>query len=701
MVGASRCAGMRLPQTSSECYKTPADADAHEALPARCHRGKHMLDFRRALVAGLLLLLTASLHAQTVSFADLARHFQYRDVKISPDGEYLAATALVRGHAGLALMNLADHKVRLVRPRNGDEIIDFWWASPARVVYAVGTRLGGYDRPLPTGELYAVNADGSDSAMLYGFRKGGTHIGSLTRQAVSTRGTADFLASIPGDPDHILVSTSLWEGGGKKGAVVTAYRMDVHTGMLRAPLLAPVRDAYFLADHQGRIRFAWAEDAHGGIQVFQRAADSDDWKPMPELSKGRSTPLAFSADDSTAYFACPGESAGFAICRWTESDPALQEVWSNPGIEADGLMHGLAEDDIAGVTFMDGRASVVPFDMESAAAKSLVALMKLFPGESVQFVSGTRDGHLSVVLVEADADPGTFYLFDSRSSKLTRLLQRAPWILPERMARKQPFEFAARDGMKLQGYVSYPPGHVNGKNLPTVMVVHGGPFGVRDRWDYDPDVQALATHGYAVVQVNFRGSGGYGYDFVKAGWREWGGKMQDDVTDATRWAVAQGIADPKRLCIYGASYGGYAALEGAVKEPDLYRCAIGYVGVYDLPLIFRNDDVRHSTKSENYFMRQMGDDMTELAARSPINQLDALKARVMLVVGGKDETVPPVQGINMHKAMLKRGMDHAWLEKPGEMHGFYDEANITELYTKLIQFVSSNIGPGVTDSNPQ
>jgi dipeptidyl aminopeptidase/acylaminoacyl peptidase len=459
---------------------------------------------------------------------------------------------------------------------------------------------------------------------------------------------------------------------------------------------APMRNANFVADHQGRIRFAWGEDDNGGILVFQRPVDDRGWEAMPELSSGRSVPLAFNRDDSVAYFACPGTHGGFGICRWTEAKPVLEEVWSNPNVEADGLLPGMAEDDFVGVTYMDGRASITPFDMHSGAVQTLVGLMKQFPGESVQFVSGTRDGRLSVVRVEADADPGTFYLFDSKANTLTALLQRASWINPQLMATKQPFEFAARDGMKLQGYVSYPPNHEQGKHLPTVILVHGGPFFVRDRWDYDPDVQALATHGYAVVQVNFRGSSGHGYAFEQAGWREWGGKMQDDVTDATRWAIAQGIADPRRLCIYGASYGGYAALEGAVKEPELYKCAVGYVGVYDLPLVYRDGVIHESKSGKNFLKRQMGDDMAELARRSPINQLDALKARVMLIVGDKDEIVSPLHGINLHKALLKRNVEHVWLEKPGEMHGFYDEDNITELYEKMLEFIDSSIGPGVT-----
>jgi dipeptidyl aminopeptidase/acylaminoacyl peptidase len=656
-----------------------------------------MIGLRRWLVALSFVCVTV-LRAQPVSFTDLARHTEYRDVKLSPDGKYLAATAVVQGQTVLALIHLADKKAQLVRPRDQDAVTDFWWASSTRVVYTVGTRVGGYVRPLPTGELYAVNADGSNSQMLYGFRKSGMDSTSLIQHAVGTRGTAEFVATIPDDPDHILVSTSLWDATGKEGAVPTAYRMDVRTGVLVKLTMAPMHNATFLADHKGRIRFAWGVDDNGGIQVFQHPIDGGEWKAMPEMASRRSAPIAFSRDDSVVYFDCPGAAGGFGICRWTEAKPELQELWSNPTVEADGLMQGLAEDDITGVSFTDGRVGIVPFNMQSPATQSLLALMKHFPGESVQFVSGTRDGQLSVVLVEADADPGTFYLFDSRTNNLTPLLQRASWINPRAMATKQPFAFAARDGMKLQGYVSYPPGHVNGKHLPTVVVVHGGPFFVRDRWDYDSDVQALATHGYAVVQVNFRGSGGYGHDFEKAGWRQWGGKMQDDVTDATRWAVSQGIADPQRLCIYGASYGGYAALEGAVKEPDLYKCAIGYVGVYDLPLMYRRGDTHASTSGENYLKRQMGDDMAELARRSPINQLDALKAHVMLVVGGQDERVPPIQGINLHKALLTRNVAHVWLEKPGEMHGFYDEANITELYTKMLDFIGSNIGPGVADT---
>jgi dipeptidyl aminopeptidase/acylaminoacyl peptidase len=174
--------------------------------------------------------------------------------------------------------------------------------------------------------------------------------------------------------------------------------------------------------------------------------------------------------------------------------------------------------------------------------------------------------------------------------------------------------------------------------------------------------------------------------------------MQDDVTDATRWAIAQGIADPNRICIYGASYGGYAALEGAVKEPNLYKCAIGYVGVYDLPMLYTHGDTRLSTHGENFLKREVGTDMTSLAQHSPVHQLNNLKAKVMLIVGGRDETVPEAQGKELHMALLERGIQHEWLYEPDEMHGFYKEDHIAEVYTKVNAFLQANIGPGASGS---
>jgi dipeptidyl aminopeptidase/acylaminoacyl peptidase len=657
------------------------------------------MDLRRWIVA--LLLLCTALHAQPVSFADLARHQQYRDVKISPNGKYLAATAVVKGQTVLALINLGDKKGGTkVIPREGNEVINFWWATSNRVVYTVGAAVGGFDAPLATGELFGVNADGGNQMLLYGQRKQGEDTGTHITQAANEGGIAEFIASIPGDANHALVAISSW-GTLKEGTLPTAFRMDVRDGStVRIVAAPPMRDARFIADHHGRIRFAIGLDTNGNVKVYQHPIDGDGWQLLSKPGDDRAYPRSFSRDDSVAYFNCGASDGGFGVCSWDPTKGTWTTVWSNPKVEPGDFVNGMADNDIIGVGFTDGRPGMSLFNSESADAKALVALMNQLPGENVRFVSGSTDGSLSIVLAEADADPGTFYLYDHNAKKLTPLLARASWINPEVMASKQPFEFAARDGLKLQGYISYPPGQESAKHLPMVVEVHGGPFGVSDDWDFDPYVQVLATRGYAVLQVNYRGSAGRGYDFERAGWKEWGGKMQDDVTDATRWAIAQNIADPQRICIYGGSYGGYAALEGAVKEPDLYKCAIGYVGVYDLTLMFTRGDIPQSTSGENFQKRTLGEDMDVLAQRSPVNQLDHLKARVMLAVGGEDPRVPSIQGSNLHMALLKRRIAHEWMDKPGEMHGFYDEGNLAELYKNMVEFVSSSIGPGVAVAGP-
>jgi dipeptidyl aminopeptidase/acylaminoacyl peptidase len=455
-----------------------------------------------------------------------------------------------------------------------------------------------------------------------------------------------------------------------------------------------MRGADYLADHHGHLRFAFAEGLQGNWLVYQRPADGGDWELLKQASEDRDWPIAFSADDKTVWFDCPGQPTGLGICKFDPATRQMTHAWSNPHVEATGLAQGLAENSVIGVEFTDGRPAISVFDGDTPDVKALAALMQQYPGEDAQFVSGADDGSKAIALVQADVDPGTFFLYDRATGKFSPLLQRAPWIDPNQLGRAVSFTFTTRDGLSEQGYVTYPPGKQGAKDLPMVVFVHGGPFGVRDRWAYDEYVQAMTTRGYAVLQVNYRGSGGYGYAFEKAGWKQWGGKMQDDVTDATRWAIQQGIADKDRICIYGGSYGGYAALEGAVSVPDLYKCAIGYVGVYDLPLMYHSgSDAVQDLYGEDYLKRTLGTNMTVLAQHSPIYQLDNLKAKVMLIVGGRDTRVPPAQGMNMHIALLKRKIPHQWLYKPDEWHGFYDQKNISELFQRVDAFLDANIGP--------
>jgi dipeptidyl aminopeptidase/acylaminoacyl peptidase len=640
--------------------------------------------------------LVFPLFATTVSSADLARHAQYERVKISPDGKYLAATTVVKGKPMLALVDLVNQKGVMIRPREGNQVVNFWWANAHRVLYTEGTTVSGFDRPFSTGEIFAVNADGTAGELLFGYRAGGNYGGTRVQHREPERASAEIVAILRNDENHVLIGVTPWDSGAD-GAFTGVYLMDVRDGSKHQVTTAPIRNASFVVDNHGVVRFAYGVDSHFYPQVYYRDADGQAWTVLFQGSLERDVPYpqVFSRDDSHVYMSCGAAGKVAALCPWDTATKTMQApVWSNASVTMDGLVESLDRRDVVGVYSMPGFPAAEAIVPDADAIKAIGVMSHQLPGESVRIVSSTNDGSKAVALASSDMDPGTFYLWDAATGKASVLLARASWIKPDLMAAMQPVEFKARDGLTLHGYLSMPPGKEQAKHLPMVVYVHGGPFGIRDRWQFDPYVQMLATHGYAVLQVNYRGSGGYGDEFMHAGYREWGGKMQDDVTDATKWAIQQGIATPGHVCIFGGSYGGYAALEGAVKESDLYRCAIGYVGVYDLGLMYTHGDVSDRVVGKSYLHAALGDDQAVLAAHSPVNQLDKLKASVMLIVGGQDERVPPVHGQHLHAALMSRGIAHEWLYKPDEAHGFYDEANVTELFDRVKQFLDQSIGGG-------
>lgn len=649
----------------------------------------------RRAAFGVLCLLSFQLFAATVPFEDLARHLQYSKIKISADGHYLAATTVVKGKPMLALIDRVNHKGTMLKPREGNQIVNFWWVNDHRVLYTEGTQVSGWDRPFATGEIFAVNGDGSSAALLFGYRAGSGGGSTHIQQAQSERASGELVDILRnGDRNHVMIATNSWDSGAD-GAYTQLFIMDVNSGVKRPVGTAPLRNASFVVDNHGVARFAIGWDSHAYEVVYYREGESQAWQLLFQGSATRNVPLpdAFNRDDTVVYMWCRGTTSVGALCPWDVASKTMKApVWTDEVTDGDSLMRSLDGRDVIGVYAMPSTPSASAFVSGSDTMKAISALSKALPGESVSIVSSTEDGSKAVALASSDMDPGTYYLWDNATGKAEPLLQRADWIKPSQMASKQPIEFKARDGMTIHGYLSMPPGREEAKHLPLVVMVHGGPFGIRDDWEYDPLVQVMATRGYAVLQVNFRGSGGYGESFEHAGYKEWGGAMQDDVTDATHWAIDQRIATAGHICIFGGSYGGYAALEGAVKEPDLYRCAVGYVGVYDLAKMYTDGDISDRIIGKNYLRNALGTDPALLAARSPINQLDKLKASVLLIVGGQDQRVPPIQGESLHRALDSRGVAHEWLYKSGEGHGFYDEKNNVELYERLTQFLDRNIG---------
>jgi dipeptidyl aminopeptidase/acylaminoacyl peptidase len=321
-----------------------------------------------------------------------------------------------------------------------------------------------------------------------------------------------------------------------------------------------------------------------------------------------------------------------------------------------------------------------------------------FKDAYINFTSETLDLSLAVARVSAPRIPPVFYLVDVKKQKVLQMLPAFPDLKPEDLAPTDPIEVVVRDKMKIRGYLTTPKGSTM-KNLPMIVLVHGGPHGPYDRYDFDPEAQLFASRGFAVLQVNFRGSGGRGRDFENAGFGKWGREMEDDITDVVKWAIAYGVADRERIGIYGGSYGGYAALTGVFREPDLFQCAIGFAGVYDLPLMFEKGDIRELDRDVQYLQAAVGTDTEELRRRSPVYNADKIKVPVMLIHGRLDERVPFEHALRMRAALEKVGNPPVWISESGEEHGLGAEPNRVENYEKMLAFFARHLGPAASTSS--
>ncbi|MGY1410366.1 MULTISPECIES: alpha/beta hydrolase family protein [unclassified Luteimonas] len=610
-----------------------------------------------------------------------------RDVKISPTGEHLAMTMRVDGQTGLMIVARGETGASAVmRFARGTHVHDFWWVNEERVLMSLAETFGTRDDPLLTGELFGMNADGGRKELLVGYRAKGVQTG--TRIGVDREGrVAAFLVDpLPDDDQHVLVTIRSFA----RDPYSRIERMNVYDGRRALVAPSPVSAADFVTDHQGRVRFTVGHVSDNYSQLFHRRDDSAPWEQInhERTSNRVERPLGFAEGDTIAYLRVSQPTGPDRIVALDTVTGERKDVAGDAVVDPQPVhLHGGVRP--IGAWYLGGKPRLAFFDEQSAEARLQHMLQRAFPGTRASVRSSTLDGSLRVVLVESDVDPGSFYLFDTGTANAELLVVRDKQIDSTRMAPMTPIELKARDGVVLHGLMTVPLGS-DGKSLPMVVMPHGGPFGVFDAWGFNADAQLLAAAGYAVLQVNFRGSGNHGRAFRQAGARQWGAAMQDDVTDATRWAIGQGHADPQQICIYGASYGAYAALMGVVREPGLYRCAIGYVGVYDLPMMQR-DDIGRSRSTATWMREWVGSDAAALEAVSPTRRAAEIKVPVFLAAGGEDFVAPVEHTKRMESALKRAGVPVEALYYPKEGHGFYEVAHRREFYTRLLGFLARHM----------
>ena len=655
---------------------------------------------RNAILASLCLAVAAAVagtgDARAVDVDAFVRNDRFNTIKISPTGEYLAATVPFEDRTALVVMDRKDNKLlgTFQLGRNSG-IYGFNWVSPDRVLIEAAEKFGELDKPQPTGELFAMNADGGRTELLIGQRVGG-NLGSHIRTKKAERVAAFLVDGLRDDDKYVLVSVSPFS----RDPYTRVEKMDVYSGARHVVTRAPIRNARFTTDNAGVVRFAYGADTDIVNKLYYRAGEDGDWTLVnDEAVTGRAEfAVGFSADNQLAYLRTRNSSGPDTIVAYDVASGKRTEVLRDE--ERDPVVLYRPGTTIPVGAAYDGgdKPGFRFFDEGSSDARLYRSLQAAFGDNAALMTSSTRDGRVSLVRAWSSRNPGDFYLFDAQAKKADYVVSRAEWFDPARMATARAFEFKARDGLEIRGYLTAPPG-ASGKRMPMVVMPHGGPFGIADAWGFDNAAQMLADAGYVVMQVNYRGSGGRGQEFERAGARQWGLKMQDDVTDATRWAIAEGIADPARICIYGASYGAFAALMGVAKEPDLYKCAAGNVGVYDLPQLHAEETQKHGSTA-TWANEWIGSDKDVLAANSPTRRAAAIKVPVMLAAGREDQTAPVEHTEAMERALKAAGVQVEAKYYSGEGHGYYKPENRKDFYTRLLAFLAGSLG-GETATSPE
>ena len=657
----------------------------------------------RSKLLPLALLAPLSIAvAEPLPLDYFTRHDDFGEIELSPDGTSFAASRLENGKGHLTIYTIEPLKaVYGFRSGEHTEIRDFYWASPTRLLYTIAQRQRDFEQPVPTGEIFAVDRDGRKPATLYGYRARVANprpVDTRLKYTEETFASAEILDVRTDKDDEVVIVEYPWTVKGNRayndpGTTARLSRLNVYSGKTMLIDTLPLGRASPLLDADDHLRFAIGYNEKGDVAVAWK--QEDEWQSfeLPGFRADSIVPQQFTPDNRAVLFTGTrsGESLS-ALYKLDLTAHAVELLYAHPEADVSDVVLDLAQETVVGVRVYADKPEYHWLQADHPAVKLYQMLERAFPGLSVVVGSVAEDEKRAVAWVHSDVNPGDTYLIDPQTRKADFLIAGRSWVDPAKMRHKEPIQLKARDGLTLHGYVTRP--RDDAGPWPLVVRPHGGPHGIRDGWGYDWETQLLASYGYAVLQVNFRGSGGYGVEFEEAGYREWGGKMQDDITDATLWAVEQKIATRDNICIHGSSFGGYAALMGAVREPDLYRCAASDAGITDLELMFHRGDTHEFTAGLVFLEKVLGTDPENLHARSPVYNAERINVPVLLLHGKEDWRADYAHASRMRDALEKAGKKVELVSFGQEGHGAYDEEHRIEGYGKLLAFLAQNLRGG-------
>ncbi|MDK2908641.1 MAG: hypothetical protein PWR20_208 [Bacteroidales bacterium] len=607
--------------------------------------------------------------APLLPLKDFFRNPEKTSYRISPDGKYYSWLAPYENRLNIFVQAIgSDSSIRLTSETDRD-IAGYFWASGNRLLFLKDN--GGDENY----KLYGVNVDGTNLICLTDFPGVRTQI----------------IDDLEDDPEHVIIGLNK-----RNPEVFDAYRLNIISGKLDLIGENPGNIVGWLTDHEGKLRAASAMAPDGISSVLlYRETESQPFKEVITTSfKDQLSPHFFTFDNKNLYVST---NLGRDKTVIAEFDPAtakeVKVLFENPEFDVDVLSYSRKRKVLTFASFQSFKTEYYFFDevFKGNYEKVKAAL----PGYEIAFTSSTRNEDRFIVRTYSDKSLGAYYIYDVASGKLDKLADVSPWLNEENMASVNPIEFTSRDGLKIRGYLTLPKGYTmnNARSLPVVVNPHGGPW-ARDSWGFNPEVQFLANRGYAVLQINFRGSTGFGKDFWMKSFKQWGQTMQEDITDGVKWLIDQGIADPKRIAIYGASYGGYATLQGIVKDPELYAAAVDYVGVSNLFTFMKT--IPPYWKPYLEMMYEMvghpQKDSLMMVQNSPALNADKIKTPLLIAQGANDPRVNKAESDQMVEALKSRGIEVEYIVKDNEGHGFRNEENQFEFYEAMEKFLANHLG---------
>jgi dipeptidyl aminopeptidase/acylaminoacyl peptidase len=643
----------------------------------------------------LIAIATAPAMAQQIPVEDFAKRSEAWGATLSPTGEYAAIEVPSADglETQLQIVKLdGSGKTQVLRFGRMEHVSDVTWTADDRIVVARAKMDPLDPRPYSTGQLMTSDINGKNQEVLFGY----VPDNGPQRGRRKDEGWADLIGTLEDEPGYALVDFTCATCGDEPDTVV--YRVNTITGD-RKEIERGGKVARYQFDRTGEPRIRRTLDDSDNPVWHYRRTKGGAWEPMPKSIAGRRLFGArFAADNNVLYAFVADDMEPAQAYRIDLAAGTREKLAGNPDTEPTGWLEGGRKDMPFGVYYNTDKPSIQYIDKSSEWTQLHAGLMKSFPGQVVWIQDTSRDGNRVLFSVSSDRSPGDWYLYDRAEKKAQKLVEYRPWVSAAKMAPTRPITYTNRDGTKMFGLYT-----ANGTGpKPTIVMPHGGPFEVSDTWGFDSDAQFFASRGYAVLQINYRGSNGRGEGFVKSGWKGWGDKIQNDITDGLKAAIDQKLVDPDKVCIYGASFGGYSAMMQPILNPGIYKCAIGYVGVYDLPLMRRTDkNGGESKRLVRFWDRTLGTDMAALAKVSPALRAKEIDVPVMLVHGKADTTADFNQFKVMSAALREAGRPAEEFLASAEGHGFVKPENIAELYRRMEKFLDKYIGPDAQTAGTQ